>query len=364
MKSYPHFEVLARSGNARLGQLRTNHGVIETPAFMPVGTIGTVKALDQVDLANAGATVMLSNTYHLFLRPGPEMIARRGGLHKFISTSLPILTDSGGYQVMSLSKFRKITDEGVHFKSHLDGHPLFLSPEEAARIQNVLGSDIQMVFDVCPGADADEAEVRRATHLSHLWARRAVEYEKPPGILRFGIAQGGMIPALRAESTATITSMPFDGVAVGGLSVGEPEEVMMEMLDVSAPHLPHDRPRYLMGVGKPSQILSAVKKGIDLFDCVLPTRIARHGTLWTSEGILRINRAEFTEDDGPLDPACRCLACTRYSRAYLRHMYRVEEPLYMRLASLHNITYLLNFMEGIRAIIRDGRSLDEYPASI
>lgn len=330
---------------------------------MPVGTIGTVKALDATDLINAGANVMLSNTYHLLLRPGPEMIARRGGLHRFIATDLPILTDSGGYQVMSLSEFRKITDEGVTFRSHLDGSEIFLSPEEAARVQNLIGSDIQMVLDVCPGAKADEKEVRRATELSHKWARRALEYEKPKGILRFGIAQGGFDATLRAESTATIASLPFDGVAVGGLSVGEPEDVMFRMLEVSEPHLPAERPHYLMGVGKPSQILHAIKKGIDLFDCVLPTRIARHGTLWTSTGVIRINRNEFAEDESPVDAACTCLGCARYSRAYLRHIYRVADPLYLRLASLHNLTYLLTFMKRVReAIARN--DLDRYSTII
>jgi queuine tRNA-ribosyltransferase len=328
---------------------------------MPVGTVGPVKAVDATDLADAGATIMLSNTYHLLLRPGAEMIERRGGLHRFTGCDLPILTDSGGFQVMSLSDFRKLTEEGVEFKSHLDGRKVFLSPEEAARVQGCLGSDIQMVLDVCPPATAGPAVVHAATEMSHRWAERAAACPRPEGVLRFGIAQGGFDAERRAESTRFTASLPFDGVAIGGLSVGEPEETMYAMLDATAPLLPDDRPRYLMGVGKPSQIRKAVECGVDLFDCVLPTRVARHGTLWSNEGTLRINRSAYSEDDRPVSETCSCLACRRYSRAYLRHMYRIAEPLYLRLASLHNLTFLLTYMKSLRAALREGRELPAAP---
>lgn len=349
------FEITARCGGARLGRITTNHGAIETPAFMPVGTVGSVKAVDATDLKACGANVMLSNTYHLLLRPGPEAIARRGGLHRFIHSELPILTDSGGFQVMSLSEFRTIKESGVEFRSHLDGGRVWLSPEEALRVQGLIGSDIQMVLDVCPPHDATDADVRRATELSHAWAERSVDAPRPEGVLRFGIAQGGMDAGLRAESTSRIGGMGFDGLAIGGLSVGEPEPTMFAMLDAALPHAPVTKPRYLMGVGKPSQIVRAVAAGVDMFDCVLPTRVARHGTLWTSNGIVRVNRAEHAEDDGPVDGACSCLACARYSRAYLRHLYRLEDPLYHRLASVHNLTHVLTLMRRIRAAIAENR---------
>ncbi len=316
---------------------------------MPVGTIGTVKALDITDLKTAGATIMLSNTYHLLLRPGAEEVAARGGLHRFIGGDLPILTDSGGYQVMSLADLRDYDEDGVTFKSHLDGSKVRLTPEVAVRVQNLLGSDIQMVLDVCPPADAKPGEAQAATELSHRWAERAFACDRPDGVLRFAICQGGFDAAARAASSRFVAGLPADGFAIGGLSVGEPEDVMMAMLDAALPELPTDRPRYLMGVGKPSQIVRAVARGVDLFDCVLPTRVARHGTLWTTVGVIRINRNEFATDDGPLDPGCPCLTCAGHSRAYLRHIYRCGDPLYLRLASLHNLTYLLSLMARIRA---------------
>ncbi len=349
------FDIISTSGAARRGRIHTPHGIIDTPAFMPVGTVGSVKAIDATDLLACGANVMLSNTYHLLLRPGPEMLARRGGLHRFIRSDLPILTDSGGFQVMSLSEFRTVTDAGVEFRSHLDGGKVWLSPEEALRVQGLIGSDIQMVLDVCPPHDATAADARRATELSHAWAERSVSAPRPDGVLRFGIAQGGMDAELRAESTRFIGGLAFDGLAIGGLSVGEPEETMFAMLDATMPHAPVAKPRYLMGVGKPSQIVHAVSLGVDLFDCVLPTRVARHGTLWARKEIVRINRAEFTEDEAPVDAECSCLACARYSRAYLRHLYRVEDPLYYRLASLHNLTHILDLMKRIRRAIEEDR---------
>lgn len=322
---------------------------------MPVGTIGTVKGVDLTDLKTAGATIMLSNTYHLRLRPGAEEVAARGGLHRFIGGDLPILTDSGGFQVMSLSDLREVDEEGVTFRSHLDGSTVRLTPEEAARVQNLLGSDIQMVLDVCPPAGAADEEVRRSTDLSHRWAERALAYERPAGVLRFAICQGGFDPEARAASARFVAGLGADGCAIGGLSVGEPEDVMFRSLEAALPHLPVDRPRYLMGVGKPSQLVKAIAMGVDLFDCVLPTRVARHGTLWTSVGVVRINRNEHAVDDGPLDPVCPCLACRAHSRAYLRHIYRCGDPLYVRLASLHNLTFLLALMRRIRADLGAGR---------
>lgn len=325
---------------------------------MPVGTVGSVKAIDATDLAACGATIMLSNTYHLLLRPGPELISRLGGLHKFINSPLPVLTDSGGFQVMSLSSFRKLSEKGVTFKSHLDGSIIELTPEEAARVQNLLGVDIQMMLDVCPHANAEREEVVESMELSLKWADRFLESERPDGVLRFGIPQGGFDPELRTESTIRTAEKPFDGFGIGGLSVGEPEEVMYQMLDVTLPLLPENRPRYLMGVGKPSQIVNAVARGVDMFDCVLPTRIARHGTLWTQEGIFRVNRAENAEDPAPPSSSCSCLLCSRYSRAYLRHIFRLNDPLYFRLATIHNLTFTLRMMSDIRDAIEQDTFAD------
>jgi len=343
------FSIIARKGRARRGVLRTKHGEVQTPAFMPVGTIGAVKGVDSSDLKSANAEIILCNTYHLILRPGAEMISRRGGLHNFIGWDRPILTDSGGCQVMSLSSFRKLEEKGVTFTSHLDGNKIFLSPEEALHAQNLFACDIQMVLDVCPKSDATEDEIRHSINLSHKWAERSVDFEKPSGILRFGIVQGGFDEKTRIESAKFIIQLPFDGFAIGGLSVGEPEDVMFKMLEVVLPLLPEDKPRYLMGVGMPEQIQRAVELGIDMFDCVEPTRIARHGTLWSSNGKIRIARKEYEEDDTPVDSSCSCLLCRTYSKAYLRHIYRIGEPLYIRLASLHNLTYMLNMMEKLKA---------------
>lgn len=348
------FEVLARAGLARRGRIATNHGIVETPAFMPVGTVGSVKAVDASDLEAAGAGIMLANTYHLLLRPGPEVLERSGGLHGYAGWKRPILTDSGGFQVMSLAKFREISDQGVRFRSHLDGAEVSLTPEEVVRVQNAIGSDIQMPLDVCPPAGAGEDEVAKATELSLAWAGRTLACAVPEGVLRFGIVQGGMSADLRRASAARTAEFHFDGFAIGGLSVGEPEATMFEMLAATQPNLPEDRPRYLMGVGKPSQILRAVARGVDLFDCVLPTRVARHGTLWTSLGLLRIDNAAHAEDHAPPDAACRCLLCARYGRAYLRHLYRAKDPLYLRLASIHNLTYLLGYLARIREAIERG----------
>lgn len=345
------FEVVATDGAARRGRLATNHGVVETPAFMPVGTTGTVKSLMPAEVEAAGAQIVLANTYHLLLRPGPEVLSRLGGLHGFARIDLPLLTDSGGYQVMSLAKFRRITDEGVVFRNHLDGSEVFLTPERSLEVQRAIRSDVQMVLDVCPAADAHPDEVRRATELSLVWAKRSLEVPRDAGVLRFGIVQGGLSAEGRAASARATAGLPFDGYAVGGLSVGEPEPIMLAMLDAAVPHLPEDKPRYLMGVGKPGQILDAVRRGMDLFDCVLPTRLGRHGTLWTSEGVYKVDRSEHAADGRPVDPACDCLLCANFSRAYLRHAFRVEEPLYLRLASLHNLRFLLRWMKKIREAI-------------
>lgn len=363
MTSKNAFALKASDGSARRGAITTRHGIIETPAFMPVGTLGSVKAIDNTDLLSTGAQVMLSNTYHLMLRPGLEELEKTGGLHKYTSNDLPILTDSGGYQVMSLSSFRKVTDEGVEFRSHLDGSKLFLSPEEAVRAQTIIGSDIQMALDVCPRAGADENEVDESARLSLAWAKRTVAVDVPEGTLQFGIGQGGMSAEKRERSTKDICELDFDGFAIGGLSVGEPEDVMYKMIDSAIPFMPKDKPRYLMGVGKPSQMIEAIKRGVDMFDCVLPTRIARHGTLWTTQGLVRIGKAEHASSDLKIDENCTCLTCATYSRGYLRHLSRCSDPLFYRLASLHNLTYLLSMMKQIRdSLDSTGKLPDITPA--
>ncbi|RMH59305.1 MAG: tRNA guanosine(34) transglycosylase Tgt [Candidatus Hydrogenedentota bacterium] len=348
------FTLVRCVGRARFGRLVTRHGVVETPCFMPVGTVGNVKGLTWEEVAGAGARMVLANTYHLLLRPGPEILEACGGLHRFADFDLPLLTDSGGYQVMSLSPFRKITEEGVHFSSPLDGSRFLLTPEEALRIQNAIGSDVQMVLDVCPSASEGPVAQRRANELTLCWARRSLEQPRTEGTLRFAIVQGGFDAEMRRDAAQNISSLPFDGFAIGGLSVGEEERVMMEMIEAVEPCLPKEKPRYLMGVGKPSQILKAIARGVDLFDCVLPTRVARHGTLWTSRGLIRINRAEFSADIRPVDALCRCRTCRDYSRAFLRHLYRLGDPLYVRLASLHNLTYLLEILAEVRRYLSDG----------
>lgn len=351
------FEILARDGEARLGRLATAHGVIETPIFMPVGTQGSVKSLCPQDLRDAGAQIILGNTYHLYLRPGDELLARRGGLHHFAAWDRPILTDSGGFQVFSLKDIRKISEAGVEFRSHLDGGKHFFSPEKVMSIQENIGSDIMMVLDECVAYGADYDYTAKSLELTTRWARRcrAAHPKGTNGQLLFGIVQGGFFKDLRERSLEQLAEIDFDGMAIGGLSVGESIPEMYDMLGHIAPMLPGEKPRYLMGVGTPMDILTGIENGVDMFDCVLPTRNARNGTLFTSRGKLNIRRAEFREDDGPLDPDCACYTCRTFSKAYLRHLYVAQELLSYRLHSLHNITFFLKLARQAREAIAQGR---------
>ena len=342
-------------GRARLGRLETPHGAVDTPQFMPVGTQATVKSLTPGDLRTAGTQILLANTYHLSLRPGHERIAALGGLHRFMAWDGPILTDSGGFQVFSLAHLTRVDDDGVTFASHLDGSPQRLTPERAMEIQAALGSDVAMAFDQLVDPTLPATEVARAMERTHAWAKRCLAARTRDDQALFGIIQGGVDAALRRESTAAIAALPFDGIAVGGLSVGESKAEMAATLDVVGDALGDDpRPRYLMGVGSPLDFFDAVERGTDLFDCVLPTRVARNGQLWTSEGKLNLRNARFLDDGGPLDPQCRCETCRDYSRAYLAHLFRAEELLAYRLSSVHNVTYTLDLMGRIRGSLADG----------
>lgn len=343
------------TGLARRGSLTTPHGVIETPQFMPVGTQATVKALSPGDLRVAGVQVILANTYHLSLRPGHERIARLGGLHRFMGWDGPILTDSGGFQVFSLAHLGRVDDDGVTFASHLDGSPQRLTPERAIEIQEALGSDIAMAFDQLVDATLPAAEVATAMGRTHRWAERCLATHTREDQALFGIVQGGVDPTLRQQSVAAIAALPFDGIAIGGLSVGESKAQMAATLDVVAEALAGDpRVRYLMGVGAPPDFFTAVERGIDLFDCVLPTRVARTGQLWTSQGKLNMRNARFLDDPDPPDADCGCETCRNHSRAYLAHLFRADELLAYRLSSLHNVTYTQDLMRRIRAAIDDG----------
>ncbi|MEY6430924.1 tRNA guanosine(34) transglycosylase Tgt [Thioalkalicoccus limnaeus] len=350
-----HFELLACDGAARRGRLSFARGMVETPAFMPVGTYGTVKAMTPEELTALGAQIVLGNTFHLMLRPGADVIRQFGGLHRFMNWSGPILTDSGGFQVFSLGAMRRISEAGVRFKSPIDGSPVFLGPEESMAMQRALGADIVMIFDDCTAYPATPAQVRASMELSLRWAARSrVAHGDNPAAL-FGIVQGGMDPALRSASLAGLQQIGFDGYAVGGLSVGEPPAERLKVLDHLADRLPADRPRYLMGVGTPADIVAAVERGIDMFDCVLPTRNARNGHLFTHEGVVRIRNARYKTDEGPLDPHCDCYTCRHYSRAYLHHLDRCNEILGARLNSLHNLYYYQSLMGALRAAIEAGR---------
>jgi queuine tRNA-ribosyltransferase len=343
------------SGLARLGRLTTPHGTIDTPQFMPVGTQATVKSLTPGDLHAAGVQIILANTYHLSLRPGHERIARLGGLHRFMGWDGPILTDSGGFQVFSLAHLARVDDDGITFASHLDGTPQRLTPERAIEIQEALDSDIAMAFDQLVDATLPAAEVAAAMERTHRWAERCLAAHARPEQALFGIVQGGVDPDLRRRSVAAIAGLPFDGIAIGGLSVGESKGQMASTLGVVAKALGADgRPRYLMGVGTPPDLLAAVTHGIDLFDCVLPTRVARNGQLWTSLGRLNLRNARFLDDPTPPDPECSCEACLNHSRGYLAHLFRAEELLAYRLASVHNVTYTLRLMRQIREALADG----------
>jgi len=348
------FEVVASDGPARLGRLSTAHGVVETPAFMPVGTAGAVKAVTPEELRRCGAQIVLSNTYHLFLRPGHELIAELGGLHTFMQWPGPILTDSGGFQIFSLAALRSIDDDGVRFRSHIDGSKQLLTPESSMEIQRALGTDIAMALDECPPWPAEREEVERAVRRTTLWAERCRQAYSGPGAL-FGIMQGGTFPELREKSAEALLKLDFPGYAIGGVSVGEPQEAVAGIVRMTAGMLPWDRARYLMGVGRPEDLVAAVAAGADMFDCVMPTRNARNGTLFTSHGKISIKRAEFRNDPRPLDAECPCEACSGYSRAYLRHLFVSGEIMAARLHSIHNLTYYLGLMAGMRKAIAEGR---------
>jgi len=349
------FEVHAVSGLARTGLIEMPRGSIRTPAFMPVGTYGTVKGMTPGDVRATGADIILGNTFHLMLRPGTGVIEKHGGLHGFMNWPRPILTDSGGFQVWSLAERRKISEQGVTFASPIDGSRVFMGPEESMAVQRSLGSDIVMIFDECTPYPASEEQARESMELSLRWAERSRRaHEGNPSAL-FGIVQGGMHDALRIRSARELVSIGFDGYAVGGLSVGEPHEERDRVLDVAVPELPPDRPRYLMGVGRPEDIIAGVLRGIDMFDCVLPTRNARNGYLFTSRGVLKIRNARYEEDTGPVDPDCSCPCCSHYSRAYLRHLDRCNEMLGGHLMTVHNLTFYQTLMQGLRDAISEDR---------
>ncbi len=356
MVSGVEFRVEARDGRARAGTLAMPRGTIRTPAFMPVGTAGTVKAMLPGSVAATGADILLGNTYHLMLRPGAERVARLGGLHRFMNWEKPILTDSGGFQVMSLAELRKLTEEGVTFRSHVDGAKHHLSPERSMDIQRLLGSDIVMCFDECPALPADEAAVAASMRLSMRWAERSkAAFGDRPGHALFGIVQGGVTRELREESAEALKAIGFDGYAIGGLAVGEGQAAMFGVLDYAPGFLPEDRPRYLMGVGKPDDIVGAVLRGVDMFDCVLPSRSGRTGQAFTRRGTVNLKNARHAEDPRPLDPDCGCPACRGYSRAYLHHVVKAGEIIAAMLLTWHNLHYYQELMAGLRAAIREGR---------
>lgn len=357
------FDLRATDGQARLGRLHTAHGVIDTPAFMPVGTAATVKGMLPENVAETGAQILLGNTYHLMLRPGAERIARLGGLHRFMNWDKPILTDSGGYQVMSLAKLRKLDDNGVTFRSHIDGRAHTLTPKRSIEIQHLLGATITMAFDECTPYPATEAEAAASMRLSMIWAERSrAAFVERPGYALYGIVQGGVYPDLRAESVAALAALDLPGYAVGGLAVGEGQALMFETLEVTTPLLPADKPRYLMGVGKPADLVGAVMRGIDQFDCVLPTRSGRNAQAFTRRGTLNLKNARHAEDPRPLDAACGCPACRRYSRAYLHHLIKAGEILGAVLLTWHNLQYYQDLMAGMRAAIA-AKSMAEFAAA-
>jgi queuine tRNA-ribosyltransferase len=365
------YTIDAELGTARRGRLDLPHAsgeaAVQTPVFMPVGTVGSVKAVPQDIVETLGARIILGNTYHLYLRPGHELIRRMGGLHKFISWPRAMLTDSGGFQVFSLNELRKVTADGVQFRSHLDGSSHFFTPERSIEIQIALGADIIMVFDECTEYPADYARARRSLDTTLAWAERSKAYfeahkhevpwaENYPGRAQslFGIVQGGMYPDLRRESAERLVELDFPGYAIGGLSVGEPRHLTREVIESTLPYLPEDKPRYVMGVGYPEEIVEYASMGVDMMDCVLPTRAARHGLLFTSEGRLNIKNRRFAEDQGPADPECGCMVCRRYTRAYLRHLTAAQEPLSMVLNTIHNLAYYLDLMKSVRDAIAIG----------
>ncbi|WDC83644.1 tRNA guanosine(34) transglycosylase Tgt [Caloramator sp. mosi_1] len=348
-----------KQSGARLGRLHTPHGVIETPIFMPVGTQATVKTMTPEELKEIGAQIILSNTYHLYMRPGEKLVEKAGGLHKFMNWDRPILTDSGGFQVFSLSQLRDITEEGVTFRSHIDGSKHFISPEKAIEIENALGADIIMAFDECLPYPCDYDYAKNSLYRTIRWAERCLKaHNNTEKQALFGIIQGGMYRDLREESVREMIKLDFPGYAVGGLSIGEPKDIMYEVLDWTVHLLPENKPRYLMGVGSPDALLEGVIRGVDMFDCVLPTRIARNGTVFTSKGKLVVRNAEYAEDFRPLDEECDCYACRNYSRAYIRHLFKAKEILGARLTTIHNLRFLLKLMEDVRQAIMEDRLLD------
>lgn len=350
------FRLLKTDGRtkARLGTLTTAHGVVDTPVFMPVGTQASVKALDPRELMEMGTQIILGNTYHLNIRPGLDIIRAAGGLHRFMNWEKPILTDSGGFQVFSLAKIRKIKPHGVEFRSHLDGSPLFLGPKEAMEIQRVLGSDIAMVFDECPPHDAPAREQRLAVERTIRWARECREQPPADSQLVFGIVQGGSNAALREECARALVTMDFDGYAIGGVSVGEPEAEMLKAIEFAEPFLPADKPRYAMGLGTPAQMIELIARGVDMFDCVLPTRTARNGTAFTRRGAFGLKGGTYKADFRPIDENCDCFACKHFTRAYLRHLLNVDEILGLRMVSVHNSHLFLKIMADVRAAIATG----------
>ena len=369
------FKVIAETdAGGRRGQLRLPHRTVETPVFMPVGTAGTVKAVAQDVLESLGAEIILANTYHLYLRPGHEPIRRMGGLHRFLSWPRALLTDSGGFQVFSLSGLRKVSDEGVRFRSHLDGSSHFFTPEHSMDVQIALGADIAMAFDECTEYPAERSRAEESLRLTMAWARRSLDHfraHRDEVVWRdelggrtqnlFGIVQGGMYPDLRRESAERLVEMDFDGYAIGGLSVGEPRELTLETISEVLPLLPPGKPRYVMGVGYPDEIEQYARMGVDMMDCVLPTRAARHGLLFTSEGRLNIKGKNYAEDQGPPDPACQCMVCRRYSRAYLRHLMQAREALSGTLNTIHNLAYYLGIMQRVRGELQTGGAGTETP---
>ena len=360
MSNPVQFELIktCKQSGARLGVLHTPHGDIPTPIYMPVGTQATVKAMTPREMEELGAKIILSNTYHLHLRPGEDIVREAGGLHSFMDWRHPILTDSGGFQVFSLSGLRKITEEGAAFRSHLDGSKHFISPEKSMEIQQALGADIAMAFDVCSPYPCDHKTAEEAMHRTHRWAERCKKYHTREDQALFGIVQGAFYEDLRIESAKTLADMDFPGYGIGGLSVGEPKPVMYEMLEKIEPYMPKNKPRYLMGVGTPDCFLEGVLRGVDMFDCVLATRIARNGTVFTRNGRLVIRNATYARDFEPLEEGCDCYACQHFSRAYIRHLIKAEEITGARLASIHNLRFLIRMMEEIRQAIMEDRFLD------
>ncbi|MBA6391713.1 tRNA guanosine(34) transglycosylase Tgt [Colwellia sp. BRX10-3] len=355
------FELLTTDGKARRGRLTFDRGSVETPAFMPVGTYGTVKGMKTEEVAQTGAEILLGNTFHLMLRPGTEIIEQHGGLHGFMNWDKPILTDSGGFQVFSLGKMRKITEEGVKFSSPVNGEKIMLTPERSMEVQNSLGSDIVMIFDECTPYPASHEESKVSMELSLRWAQRSKDAHEGNLNALFGIVQGGMYEDLREVSVNGLTSIGFDGYAIGGLSVGEPKEDMIRILDHTAPLIPENKPRYLMGVGKPEDLVEGVRRGIDMFDCVMPTRNARNGHLFVTNGVIKIRNARHKTDTGPLDPECDCYTCKNYSRAYLHHLDKCNEILGSQLNTMHNLRFYQRVMQGLRDAIEQGK-LDEFVA--